>query len=183
MTIQKFLVVLTGVLMLTVTPLPASAQVGISTEGTLGITFPIGDLSRDRVEGGIVLGATANVDLHPRFGLYAGLNRHTFSCASDCGVLGENPMSTGVGVGVRYNFDSPRESNWWARLGAVAHQFSSDLVGGERRVGLEAGLGVNLPVNPELTISPRAGVVTHGTPTELDAQYLTFGVGISYQLR
>jgi len=160
----------------------ASAQAGISTDARLGITFPVGDLSTD-AEGGIVLGANVAVDLLPRLSAYAGVNRHTFRCSGDCGQLGADPRSTGVGAGLRFDFPSPQEAVWWGRAGIVGHRFSSDLVTGDREVGLELGAGVDMPVRGGVKVSPMVGLINHAAGPSLSARYLTFGVGLSYRFR
>ncbi len=161
----------------------AWAQVGLSGDARVGITFPLGDLAGDQLEAGMVLGANANVHLRPNLRLYTGLNRHAFRCAEGCAQLGTSASSTGLGAGLQYRFLSPQEATWWARFGGVAHRFTSDLFSGDWNVGLEASAGIDMPMGDNYQLTPHVGVVSHGLPSGLTAQYLTFGLGLHRHFR
>ncbi len=161
----------------------AAAQVAVSGDARVGITFPLGDLAGDELEAGLGLGLSGNVHLRSDLRLYTGLNHHSFRCAEGCFQLGTNPSSTGLSAGLQYRFLSPQEATWWVRAGGVAHRFSSDVVSGDWNVGLEASAGIDMPLGDTYQLTPHVGIVNHGLPSGLTAQYLTFGLGLHRQFR
>lgn len=161
----------------------AAAQVAVSGDARVGITFPLGDLAGDQLEAGLSLAANANVHLRPNLRLYTGINNHSFRCTEGCTQLGGSARNTGLGAGLQYRFLSPQEATWWARVGGVAHHFSSDVVSGDWNVGLEAGVGIDMPLGDNYQMTPQVGIVNHGLPSGLTAQYLTFGLGLHRQFR
>jgi len=161
----------------------AAAQVAVSGDARVGITFPLGDLAGDQLEAGLSLAANANVHLRPNLRLYTGVNHHSFRCTEGCLQLGAGPRITGLGAGLQYRFLSPQEATWWARVGGVAHRFSSDVVPGDWNVGLEAGVGIDMPLGDTYQLTPHVGIVNHGLPSGLTAQYMTFGLGLHRQFR
>lgn len=162
---------------------PAHAQRTIIVEPRLGVTLPVGDLSGDRAEAGVALGAEARLALSDRIGVYAGLNRHSFRCPQGCAELGNNPRSSGAVAGFILAFPTYQEAVWWTRLGALSHRFTSDLILDDRSLGLELAGGVDIPINERVGVSPNAGLISHPVEEGVTARYLSFGVGLHYRLR
>jgi hypothetical protein len=165
-------------------PHGAEAQMGISGEGRLGVTFPTGDLSDAGAEAGLGMGAELLFTFQPNLSAYVGLNRHGFACEGGCeDALGENLRSTGVGAGLKFVFPSPRDALVWARGGIVAHKLSSDEGSSSRNIGFEVGTGIDMPVAPRLYLTPHLGLVSHDGGGDLTATYFNFGLGLHYHFR
>jgi hypothetical protein len=157
----------------------AHAQVQVSGEGRVGVTFPTGDLSSEGAEAGLGLGAEMLFSFQRNLSAYVGIHRHGFSCDSDCDV-GRNPRSTGVGAGLKFVLPSPRDALVWARGGIVANRLSTNDDAGPRNVGFELGTGVDMPIAPRLYLVPNLGFISHDAGGGATASFLTFGVGIHY---
>jgi hypothetical protein len=157
----------------------AQAQMQVSGEGRVGVTFPTGDLSSDGAEAGLGLGAELMFSFQRNLSAYVGLHRYGFACDSDCEV-GRNPRSTGVGAGLKVILPSPPDALIWARGGIVANRLATDDGAGERNVGFELGTGVDMPVAPRLYLVPNLGFVSHDAGGGTTASFLTFGLGLHY---
>lgn len=169
-------------LLLFVFLLPASeaqAQVSFSGEGRVGVTFPTGDLSDVGAGAGLGLGAELMMTFQPNLSAYVGLNRHGFSCDSDCD-LGSSPRSSGVGAGLKLIFPSPQDALLWGRAGVVGHSLSDDDSSGDRNLGFELGAGFDMPIAPRLYLTPHAGLISHDAGGGFTARYFTLGVGGHY---
>jgi hypothetical protein len=155
------------------------AQRSIAGEGRVGVTFPTGDLSDAGAEAGLGIGAELMMTFRPNLTAYIGLQRHGFSCDSDCDV-GNSPRSTGFGGGLKFVFPSPQDALFWARGGLIAHALSTDDVSGDRNLGFELGTGFDMPIAPRLYLTPHVGLISHDAGGGFTAQYFTFGLGGHY---
>jgi hypothetical protein len=156
----------------------AQAQM-LSAEGRVGVTFPTGDLSDAGAESGLGIGGELMLTFQPNLTAYVGLNRHAFSCDSDCD-LGSNPRSTGLGAGLKYIFHAPGDAYAWGRGGIVAHQYADDDGSGSRNIDFELGAGIDMPVAPRIHLVPHMGFISHDAGSGVTASYLNFGVGLHY---
>lgn len=160
-------------------PAPAEAQLEFGAEGKAGVTFPTGDLSDAGAEAGLALGAELIVNFRPNLSAYVGLNRHGFSCESDCNV-GDSPRSSGLGAGLKFVFPSPPDALLWGRAGIVAHSLATDDGSGDRNIGFEGGAGFDMPIRDRLFLSPHLSFITHDVGGGASATYFNFGVGAHY---
>ncbi len=163
-------------------PASADAQVGLAAEGRLGVTLPQGDLSDAGAEAGLTYGAEVQATFRPNLTAYLGLHRHTFNCENGC-LLGNNPRSTGVGLGLKYVVHSPGDAWAWGRGGIVANTFGNDEGTGDREIGFELGVGVDLPVADRLYLVPNIGFISHDAGGGSNASFFTLGLGAHYHLR
>ncbi len=164
---------------LLVAPHVALAQVQVSGEGRVGVTFPTGDLSSDGAEAGLGIGAELMFNFQRNLTAYVGLHRHGFACDRDCEV-GRNPRSTGVGAGLKVVLPSPPDAMMWARGGIVANRLATDDGDGPRNIGFELGTGIDMPIAPRLYLVPNLGFISHDAGGRTTASFLTFGVGLHY---
>ena len=160
-------------------PSNLSAQVSVSGEGRVGVTFPTGDLSDAGAEAGLGIGAELMLTFRPNLTAYVGLNRHGFSCDSDCDLDG-GVRSSGIGGGLKFIFPSPPDALIWARAGLVAHALSTDNGSGDRNLGFEVGTGMDMPIAPRLHLTPHLGFISHDAGAGMTASYFNFGVGAHY---
>jgi len=176
---ELFTTVLTLVTILALGVQDLQAQMHVSGEGRAGVTFPVGDLSDAGAEAGLALGAELMLTFRRNMTAYVGLQRHGFSCDSDCD-LGGSLASTGLGAGLKYIFPSPPDALIWGRAGLLAHQLSGDDFSGSRNLGFEVSGGVDMPVRDRLSFVPHIGVLTHDAGGNLRATWVNFGVGLHY---
>lgn len=158
---------------------PSEAQVSFAGEGRVGVTFPSGDLSEAGAQAGLGIGAELMMTFRPNLTAYVGINRHGFSCDSDCN-LGSGVRSSGLAGGLKFVFPSPPDAHIWGRAGVVAHTLSSDDFSGDRNLGFEVGAGIDMPIAPRLYLTPHLGFITHEAGTDTSASYFTFGAGAHY---
>ncbi|TVP54091.1 MAG: hypothetical protein EA351_13880 [Gemmatimonadales bacterium] len=156
-----------------------SAQVSFSGEGRVGVTFPTGDLSNAGAEAGLGFGAELMATFRPNLTAYVGLNRHGFSCGSDCDLDG-GLRSSGIAGGLKFIFPSPPDALLWGRAGIVAHALSTDDTSGDRNLGFEVGAGMDMPIAPRLHMTPHLGFITHDAGSGFTASYFNFGIGAHY---
>jgi hypothetical protein len=160
-------------------PSHAWGQIQIAGEGRAGVTFPTGDLSSQGAEAGLSLGAEAQFTFQRNVTAYVGLNRHAFSCDSDCD-LGPNPRSSGLNAGLKYIFPSPPDALIWGRAGLLANRLSTDDSSRDRNLGFEAGAGIDMPVAQSLYLVPHLGFMTHDAGDGFRANWVTLGLGVHY---
>jgi hypothetical protein len=160
----------------------AQAQMGLAVEGRAGVTFPQGDLSDAGAEAGLSLGAELQATFHRNMTAYVGFQRHTFNCDNGC-TLGENPVSTGIGAGLKYIFHNPGDVLAWGRGGIVANTFGNDAATGDREIGFELGVGADMPIGPRLYLVPNIGFVSHDASNGFNVGFFTLGIGVHYHLR
>jgi hypothetical protein len=175
---RGFLVALTGAALVGL-PAAAEAQVQIAGEGRVGVTLPTGDLSDEGAEAGLALGAELVFNFQRNLSAYVGINRHAFSCDSECD-LGRNPRSTGLGAGLKYILHGPSDAHWWVRGGLVAHQLTTDDSSGSRNLGFEVGTGIDMPVAPRLHLVPHLSLISYDAENNGTARYLNLGIGFHY---
>lgn len=161
---------------------PAQAQIGVSAEGRLGVTVPLGQLSDDDQEPGLGGGAEVLFHFNPTFGAYLGGSRHSFQCGSQC-VLGETPHSTGMSAGIRFTFPSPADALLWTRAGISGRRLGGGVAPGGTHLGWEVGAGIDMLVSRQVYVVPHLGYTSHDAGEGLTASYLTFGAGLHYRLR
>ena len=174
------LVLLAGVLLLQADD--AQAQIPISAEARAGVTFPTGDLSDAGAEAGLSLGAELMLTPRRNLTVYGGIQRHGFSCDSDCD-LGSSVRSSGVNAGLKYIFPSPPDALIWGRGGIVAYRLSSSEISGSRNIGFELGAGIDMPVGDRLYLVPHVGFVSHDAGGDGQANWINFGLGGHYHIR
>ncbi len=159
----------------------AEAQLQFSAEPRAGVSFPTGDLSSEGAEAGLTLGAEGMVTFRRNMTGYLSLNRHGFSCDSDCQAnLGSSPRSTGLGLGLKYVFPSPPDALIWGRGGVLAHRLSTSQDSGDRNLGFEVGAGIDMPVGERLYLVPHLGFLSHDAGGDTRASWFSFGVGAHY---
>jgi hypothetical protein len=158
----------------------ASAQMGVSAEGRLGVTFPVGELADAGAEAGLGFGAELMLTLQRNLTAYVGWSRHGFSCDAECS-LGHDVRSAGFGAGLKYILPSPRDALLWGRAGVVGHQLSTSAGVGDRNVGFELGAGMDVPVAQRLFVVPHLGFISHGG-SGVSSSYVNFGLGGHYHI-
>ena len=163
---------------------PAAAQNGrpLALEIRGGYTLPVGDLDDFGAESEVGFGADLVVGLSPFASVYAGWGRDQFDCTG-CG--GDDDIhASGPELGIKLRPARPANIRPWARVGAIYHSFAGELSGlafeSERRVGLQLGAGVDLPLGRVLSVAP--SVRFHSWTAEFDAPLGTFETqgGIRY---
>lgn len=160
----------------------ASAQVGISVEGRLAVTVPVGRFADDDPDTGLATGGEVAVHWSSPFSAYVSFSRHTFNCEADC-LLDDEFRSTGVGAGVRYVFPSPADALLWTRAGLVGRRSTLGAASGDVELGFELGAGIDMLVARELYVVPHLAYQAHDGPQGLRASYFTFGAGLNYRIR
>jgi hypothetical protein len=140
-----------------------------SAQGTLPVTLevrldaglPLGDF-KDGVKSGLGWGVLGTFEISPSFALYGGYSSFDFDVRSstltvrDDGFDVGGRLLLGTGGGVMTSF---------AQFGALFHNDET---------GFEAGLGVDYPVGPAVTLTPLARFRKIG-----DTQYVGLGIGLS----
>ncbi|MEX2532238.1 MAG: outer membrane beta-barrel protein [Gemmatimonadota bacterium] len=163
-------------------PRAGEAQASFGVEGRAGVTFPVGDLSDAGYEGGTSVGLEGFYNLRPSLAIYASVARHTFTCDGEC-EMGDDPRSSGLGAGLKLTIPSPADALLWVRGGLVGYQYSGSAGSGDRNAGFEAGLGIDMLLTESAYLSPHLGYIAHEALGNLDASFLTFGVGAQYRFR
>lgn len=158
------------------------AQLGISVEGRMAVTVPVGTFAEDDPETGLATGGEVALHLNPSFSTYVSFSRHTFACDTDC-LLDDDFQSTGLGAGIRYVFPSPADALLWTRAGVVGRSSSIGGTSGGTELGFELGAGVDVLVARDLYVVPHLAYLSHDGPQGLQASYFTFGAGLSYRVR
>lgn len=157
----------------------ADAQVRLAAEGRAGVTFPQGDLSDAGAETGLSVGAEVQMTFQPNLTAYLGLHRHAFTCDDECTRgLGDSPTSTGLALGLKYIVHSPGDAFLWGRGGLVANTL--DDRSSDREIGFELGVGVDMPIAPQLHLVPNIGFIGHSGGNDFSARFFTLGVGLHY---
>jgi hypothetical protein len=171
----------------------ASAQLGVSLEGRIAATTPVGDLSRAGVEGGLGLGAEALLSVQNNLSAYVSVSQHRFACPRSQCMFNGDLRSTGFGVGLKYILPSTRSALVWGRAGLISHHLSTPTASGPRDLGFELGMGVDLDVSRRLAFVPHVSLVNHyGTPgrtvpppmrtDEFASRYMTIGLAAHLHL-
>lgn len=160
----------------------AGAQAGVSAQARTGVTFPMGDLSDAGAESGIMFGGELLLHLNPTFAGYLGFNRHGFECEEECD-LGESPRSSNLTAGIRMVFPSPADALLWARGGVISGQYATDQQSYDRNTGFEAMAGIDMLLGQGIFLVPQLGYHQHGGPGPMETTFLSFGVGVHYQVR
>lgn len=137
--------------------LPGAAQDSrVSFEVRGGYDFPIGDFSDSGIDSEFGFGANAVYTFTPQVSVYAGWGRDQFDCDM-CG--GDDDIhSSGFEGGVKLHPRRASNAHPWARIGAIYHNFAGQVSGEDfesnRQVGLQLGLGVDLPLGEVLSVTP-----------------------------
>ena len=141
----------------------ASAQgnLPVSFQVRLDAGLPIGDF-KDVTKAGLGWGVDAAFDVSPNFAIYGGYSSFDFDVRSSTVTVRDDGfdlggrLMLGSGGGVMTTF---------AQFGALFHNGDT---------GFEAGLGLEYPVGPAVTLTPLARFRKIG-----DTQYVGLGIGIS----
>lgn len=160
----------------------AHAQLGLGVEGRAGVTLPLGDLSDAGAESDLSLGAELHVSLQRNLTVYGGFHRNRFSCDNGC-TLGSNPQSTGLAAGLKYIFHAPGDILVWGRGGIVADKFETDAGSSDREIGVELGVGGDMPIGSRLYLVPNIGFTSYDTGDDLTVRFFTLGIGVHYHIR
>jgi hypothetical protein len=145
---------------------PAAAQdyPPLVVEGRVGAALPLGSFRTGPDQGGAISG-------RPSFGLhfvyrggsgwgpYIGFTQNRFDCAAD-GCPGAEYVGTTWDLGMQRTID--RAGRLWIRTGALFGRVERDFdsaQGAQRRTsrlsaGLDAGVGVRIPVRGRLALTP-----------------------------
>lgn len=160
----------------------AHAQMGIGVEARAGVALPLGDLSDAGAEAGLSLGAELHLNVHRNVTAYAGIHQNRFSCDDGC-TLGADPRSTGLAAGLKYIFHSPGNILVWGRGGIVADTFETDAGSSDRKIGIELGVGSDMPIASRLYLVPNIGFTRYDTGDDVTASFFTLGIGMHYHIR
>jgi hypothetical protein len=149
-------------------------------------SFPFGDFG-DSVEGDFGFGVGGVFSLTNRIGVYAGWGRDSFDCdlCSDSDKL----QVSGFEVGAKVAMPLDGRALPWLKVGLMAHtvSFDSGVVNFEsdRKYGVQAAVGLDVPLGRVLSISPSVRVNfldldDPGSDTFLDSpevRYLSLDLG------
>lgn len=160
----------------------AGAQVAVSAEARTGVTFPMGDLSDADAESGLMFGGELLLHLNPTFAGYLGFNRHGFEWDDEV-ERSDSPRSNSLAAGIKMVFPSPADALLWVRGGLISGQYADDEITADRAVGFEARAGIDMLLGQGLFLVPQLGYHQHGGPGASETTFLSFGVGVHYQLR
>ncbi len=140
---------------LSLAALPANAQ-QLSFEGRGALTFPTGDFG-DAADGGAAFGGDVLVNLNPSVSLYGGYQYEMFDC-DGCDRDDDGFTSNGFEVGAKLLMNRQSGVLPWARVGAVFNQLKyeegSFEAESDRSVGLQAAVGLDIPLGETLSFSP-----------------------------
>ncbi|HKK91960.1 MAG TPA: outer membrane beta-barrel protein [Longimicrobiales bacterium] len=138
---------------LSLTALPADAQ-DVSFEGRGALTFPTGDFG-DAAEEGAAFGGDVFVNLNPNVSVYGGYQYEMFDCV---GCSGDGFTASGFEAGAKFLLDRESGVLPWARVGAVLNKLDfeegSFEAESDRSVGLQASVGVDIPLGETISFSP-----------------------------
>ncbi len=132
---------------------PVAAQVSVELRGSL--QRPTGDFAND-ANGDFGLGGDVMFGVSPMISVYGGYGLASFSCdgCSD----DEGYKSKGFEAGAKFLFASTRSILPWARAGATLHKLEIQTQGvtatSDRKVGLQASVGLDIPLGETLSFSP-----------------------------
>lgn len=122
-----------------------------------GYDFPMGDLNDSGVESEVGFGGQAVYTFTPQVSVYGGWGRDQFGC-DVCGSDDDDIHSSGLEGGVKLHPTRATNAHPWVRIGAIYHTFAGRIAGVEfesdRQVGLQLGLGVDLPLGQVMSVSP-----------------------------
>lgn len=136
---------------------PASAQEvrGLAVEVRGGFNMPIGDFSDRGAESEAGYAADLIVNLSPAVSVYGGWAKDQFGC--DCPDAVDLWVS-GPELGVKLLAMRSNRVLPWARVGVTYHELGGEAGGldvtSDRGIGIQASLGVDIPLGEVLSVSP-----------------------------
>jgi hypothetical protein len=123
---------------------------------------------------GISLALEAMYDATSNVALYAGGSRQSFNC-DDCPA---DVTTSGFVAGVKYRFPGAALDTW-LRGGIMFHHASVDGDGQDWGVGVDSGLGVDIPIRSSMSIVPAVRLSSYGSGP-ISLTYVTFDLGINF---
>jgi len=158
---------------------------------------PTRQVEEDDLGPGLVFEGSVGYAFRPRLGAYAGWDWIRFTPGDSFAGSEMDFEETGYAFGLRYEQPFPGRGTadgwaWWIRAGGIFDHLeiedpSGDLIadtghglGWEAGTGLALALGVGWSLTPGIRYrSLSRNVVIATTTTEVELEYLTFGVGIA----
>lgn len=191
----RFLTVALATLGLSVPGMAEAQEVrGIGLEVRGGFNVPTGSFKDSGAETEMSFGGDVILNVHPALSLYGGWGRSQFGC-DGCGGT-DDIHSSGPELGVKVIGSRYRGVLPWARLGLTYHQLSGTLASAEfesdRRAGVQASLGADIPLGEVLSIAPAVRfqnwTARFAGPFEMfgvdqNVRYVAFELGAHFHLR